>query len=337
MNNWGLDVYSNNQLDAAYVYAYLEVTKNSDLKILEANLSKEIFKLKSATKQTESFSLQPLTNIHLYSDLDHEISETGQGNNFWILGSVALLILILGWVNHFNLFTASSLDQLESLSIRKIIGANRKHLFNQLLAASSFTSSCGLMTGIILVEILEPIIANYFQIPFQDFSLFELNFSNPAFYLLSLLVAGSILIGIFPAIFLSRINPVHLLSKKLLISTSGNNFQKWLVAFQFTIIITLLICTGTVFKQTKFMQEQDLGMSLNNIIAVRGPLGIRSEAMLTSFPIFQNRIMSLPGVERMSRSHDIPGNQLEMIQDLRLGEKSFSIRFLSQLWEHRLF
>jgi putative ABC transport system permease protein len=150
MNDWGFEVYKDNQLNAAYVYAYLQLDKTADSNELTTSLNKEISKLKSSPESiTESFELQPLQEIHLYSDLDNEIAETGQGKNFWILGSVALLILILGWVNHFNLFTAGALDQYKSLSIRKIIGADRKHLFYQLLVASTLTSICGLGVGLI--------------------------------------------------------------------------------------------------------------------------------------------------------------------------------------------
>ena len=53
----------------------------------------------------------------------------------WLVLSVviAILILLLGWVNHFNLFTANTIDQSLSLSIRKIVGANRMNIFIQLL------------------------------------------------------------------------------------------------------------------------------------------------------------------------------------------------------------
>ena len=180
MINWGLDVYGNEQLHFAYVYAYLQLQENTNQKILTASLNHKITRLKSQDEEKDVFTLQPFERIHLYSDLEHEISSTGQGNNIWILSSIAILILILGWVNHFNLFSAEAIDKSGDLSIRKIVGARREHLFTQLLVAAFLFNGFGLLVGVVLADIVEPYIAQSFQIPFADISLQHLNFRDPA-------------------------------------------------------------------------------------------------------------------------------------------------------------
>jgi putative ABC transport system permease protein len=110
------------------------------------------------------------------------------------------------------------------------------------------------------------------------------------------------------------------------LNPDGVNFRKVLVTFQFTIIIALIASTGIIFKQNTFMQNKNLGLEMDDVIAIRGPLGAKYENMSSSFAQFHQEINTIPGITGMSVSHNIPGNQLELIS-LKRGEKNYPFGF----------
>ncbi len=326
-HSWGFQVYGDAQLRQPYVYSYLLLEPGTDVPELATQLTREISSLKVDIPGSDEFDLQPLTEIHLYSNLEQELSSTGQGNNIWILSGVALLILLLGWINHFNLFTASALQQSESLSIRKIIGAERKHLFAQIAIAGSIYGMLSLALAAVVVEVVQPLISANFDVPLAEVPLVNWQISNPAFILLILLVVGTGLSIWGPAILLSEIRPKHLLSRKLFFNPGGWHFRRVLVGFQFTIIICLLACTIVVFQQTRYMQRQDPGLAVDDVLVLRAPLGIGYENLRGSFPGFRDDVMSRGEVLQMSLSHSIPGEELELINKVEHNGKTYSFSF----------
>ena len=327
MHDWGLQVYANDQYSAAYVYAYLEVRDGTNLPELENELTKKLASLKAEKSEQDVYKLQPLERIHLYSELDHEMGDTGQGNNIWILAGIALLILILGWVNHFNLFAASSLDQSQSISIRRIVGADRKHVFGQIAISSFMYSLAGILLGFLISALAQPILENTFGIPFRGFSLVGISAREPSFYLLVLLIIGTLSNAIIPAIFLSRIQPIELLQKNMAYKPSSFTFRKILVTTQFIIIIGLIACTVIIYQQASHMHEKDLGLNLENVLAIRAPLGVHYEDLPLSFPKFEQEVKKIPGVTMLSVSHQIPGNELKLIESLKAEKNEYSYSF----------
>ncbi|MBK8506490.1 MAG: ABC transporter permease [Saprospiraceae bacterium] len=337
MSNWGLDVYGDDQLGAAYIYAYLELSAGSDLLLLASKITNQVRKLKTTEGGSDEFILQPIRRIHLYSDLDHEIQTTGQGNNIWILTGIAILILLLAWVNHFNLFSANVLDQAQVLSIRRIVGASRGQLFSQLAFAAFLFNFLGLAAGIVIMLFSEPLIENIFGFPIRQFALSGISASDPAGYLVLLIVIGTFSNSFLPALTLSKIKATSLLTKQFPIQTNGFDFRRLLVIFQFAIIVALIAATGIIYQQTRFMQSEDLGLVLDDVIAIRAPLGTGYENLEANYPRFKEEINQIPEITSMSVSKDIPGNQLEMIDELIMNGSRYSWGFYRNYGDEEYF
>jgi putative ABC transport system permease protein len=88
------------------------------------------------------------------------------------------------------------------------------------------------------------------------------------------------------------------------------------VTFQFAIIVALIAATGIIYQQTRFMQERNLGLVLDNVIAIRAPLGTGYDNLEANFPGFKEVIDRIPEITSMSVSKNIPGNELEMIDEI---------------------
>jgi putative ABC transport system permease protein len=327
MVSWQLDVYGDQQLGAAYIYAYLRLEKNTDRKALAEKLTDLVGSLKTTDGGSDRYHLQPLEQIHLYSQLDQEIGVTGQGNNIWLLMGIAVLILFLGWVNHFNLFSANVFDQTPSLSVRRIVGATSKQIFLQLAFSAAVFSLLGLIAGIIIMLFSEPIIENIFGIPISNFSIKHFSISAPALLLFILIVLGTLANSLLPALTFSKIQPSSVLSRHFSARPQNINIRKTLVIFQFMIIIALIATTSIIYRQTQFMQDKNLGLSLEDVISVRAPLGTGYDNLVTNFPRFQQEILGVPEIKHMSVSHNIPGNELELVENLIVNNKEYSFTF----------
>src|SRR5690606_14786923 len=81
----------------------------------------------------QEFLLQPLTDIHLYSNLlqESEPEEQGDGDAVYFLLIIAGFILVIAWVNYVNLSTARSVERANEVGVRKALGAIRKQLVSQ--------------------------------------------------------------------------------------------------------------------------------------------------------------------------------------------------------------
>jgi len=86
------------------------------------------------------YYLQPLTDIHLHSDLNGEFE--ANGNAAYVSASflIAIFILLIASVNYMNLATARSANRAREVGIRKVVGSTRGPLLRQFLAESLVAS-----------------------------------------------------------------------------------------------------------------------------------------------------------------------------------------------------
>ena len=86
------------------------------------------------------YSLQPLIEIHLNSNLAGEFEANGNETYIYIFMVVAVFILVMACINFMNLSTAKSTRRAREVGIRKVSGATKSKLINQFLSESVFCS-----------------------------------------------------------------------------------------------------------------------------------------------------------------------------------------------------
>ncbi len=122
-----------------YLYTYILLKNKDDIKKLEAKMPAFVDKyIKPAmgTKVSYQAELQPVTSIHLNSNLDYEIGANGRMSYIYIFSLVAALILIIASINYMNLSTARSSLRIKEIGIRKVSGSGRGQLIIMFLAES---------------------------------------------------------------------------------------------------------------------------------------------------------------------------------------------------------
>lgn len=316
-------------------YTYLLLKTETDSEAFETKL-KEFFEQKEKEinkKEREEldYHLQPLKDIHLFSNLDFEIEKNGDARTVYFLTIIALVVLTIGWINYINLSTARSMERAKEIGIRKVVGAFRIQLVRQFLTESLLFNIAAVILAIITVHVFLPHFNQLTGTPLS-FTLW----SNAWLWLvlISMFVLGILLSGLYPAFVLSSFKPVAVLKGKLARSGKSGALRKCLVVFQFAASIILITGTMTVYRQISFMKAQDLGVNLDQTLVVRSP-GVFSNSSYIHFlnrvETFKAELERIPAVSKTTASTFFPGEYswvrhgARRISERKTDEKEFRI------------
>ncbi len=287
-------------------YTYLLLSEGFDYRELEQKFPALVEKymgdmLKALGGEIEFF-LQPLTSIHLHSNMENEIRPNSSITYIYIFFAIGLFILCIACINFMNLATARSSTRAKEVGMRKVVGAARKELIWQFLGESLIYSIFSLMIAILFVR---------FSLPFVE-SLsgreMSLNFAEmpwlvPSF--IGLVILVGLVAGSYPALFLSSFRPAQVLKGNLKAGSAHSRLRSLLVVAQFIISISLIIGTGIILKQLNFMKNTNLGYEKENVIVVE----IRDRNMQQSLDSIKAEIQKISGVLSVSSSSLVPGQE----------------------------
>jgi len=295
------------------VYSYILLAPGVNVETLQAKLP-QIPETFIGTFMKEAFflleyKLVKLTDIHLHSSVSNELEVNGSYRNVVSMGIIACLVLLIAFINYINLATSRSIERAHEVCIRKVSGALKRDLLSQFLTESVLLNLLALIVSFSCVLILLPFFKNVMQSPLQiEYKLVFLLF-------LILLLSGSLLTGLLPAFYISRFTPGIVLKGK---NPGGSNWigqlKNFLVIFQFTISVILIIGTITIYRQVNFMRHHDPGFDIGEIMVVDGPRIIKAnsyESYMNSLESFKNEISALSGVSGITASSDVPGTEIK--------------------------
>lgn len=210
------------------------------------------------------YTLMPLTDIHLHSDLTAELGPNGDITYVYLFAAVGLFILSIACINFMNLSTARSANRAKEVGVRKVMGSLRSHLMRQFLLESILLSIVSFIFSIALAWIFLPVFNSLSQ---KNLSL---PVTEPLFYLL--LIAASVFIGLlaglYPSFFLSAFKPVDVLKGSVSLGMRSGWIRSSLVVFQFVVSIFLVIATITVNRQLNFIQNKKIGFEKDQVLIV---------------------------------------------------------------------
>ncbi len=255
----------------------------------------------------QEFILQPLLDIHLYSNLLQESmpEEQGDGNAVYFLTIIALFILIIAWVNYINLATAKSFERANEVGVRKVMGAHQGQLMYQFLTESFMINLLATAVALIVVWIAWPSFATLAGRNIPVSFMFETDFV----LLLSLFfVAGTLLSGFYPALILSSFKPIMVLKGRL-VTSKGSILRQSLVIFQFVASVFLISGTVIVYQQLSFMQNRDLGINIDQTLVLKGP-SVTDSLYAQNLETFKNEALKIAGIKQLTASSNVPGHEI---------------------------
>lgn len=248
------------------------------------------------------YILQPLTDIHLYSNLDRELEPNGDIAYVYIFSLIALGILLIACINFTNLATARSSNRLKEIGVRKTLGSSRKQLIKQFLTESVLMTFIAVIISLIIIEVTLPFFGELVN-KRLTFGLFTNAFSIPLLIFFILLVGT--FAGAYPALYLSSFNPVKVLKKATGHSGKSSWLRNGLVVVQFAVSITLFIGTIIVYNQLNYISNKKLGFNEEQVVVVK-----KTDDIGRYMESFRNDLKSVPGVINASNSHRIFGEDL---------------------------
>ena len=298
-------------------YTYILTQPGSDPKQIESKIEK--IATSYTKKITENngkaeFQLQPINSIHLDSNLENELKPNGSRNSVLAMVFIALVILIIAWINFINLTLIRAVEHAKSIGIRKMAGATRKHFVFQFLLEAIITNLISVLIALILVFLLK----NWFS------SVSELPIINTiewkyVFVLLGIILMGILVSGLYPALYLTSYKSVDLFKGIHISVTNSLDFRKVLVIAQFAASIFLIAGVLTVFKQINYMKTRDLGVNLKQtIVTYSPPTQIGRPQRMSKLNSYKQMVKQTAGVESIATSSILPGKEiLWKKQDIR--------------------
>jgi putative ABC transport system permease protein len=256
--------------------------------------TREVTVLKSIT-----FMLQPINDIYLnqaevYDDIKH-----GNIRFVWVIGTIALFILLIACFNFINLSTAKSASRAREVGLRKVVGSVRSSLIKQFLLESLLFSFFSFVLGLALARLSLPyfniLIGKSLGIPWQ------LPVLLPGLVICTLIVG--ILAGLYPAFYLSSFKPISVLKGNVGIGNKGTVMRSALVVFQFTISIILIVGTVVVYRQMNYILTKKIGFDKEQVLVVQG-----THTLNNKITIFKEELLLLSSVKHVSVSGFLPVN-----------------------------
>jgi predicted permease len=261
------DILRNSSWGNFNYYSYVVLDPHFDanpasLARLEGQMNTIFKKHVGEDKLKAGFHLQPLTSIHLQSNLQVDLPGHGNIQYVNVLFIVAIFILVLACINFMNLATARSARRAKEVGLRKVVGAQRGQLIGQFLGESMLISLLALLLAIGLVWLSLP----GFNLLAQKKLAIHLLDGKVLLMLLGIALATGLVAGSYPAFFLSGFQPVKVL-KGSLRSLAGNMlFRNGLVVVQFVVSIVLLVGTVVVYNQLHYIRNRNMGFDKANLL-----------------------------------------------------------------------
>lgn len=192
-----------------------------------------------------NYFLQPVTDIHLRSNLEYELEPNGDITYVYLFSIIAVTILLIAGVNFINIATAQAITRAREVGVRKTLGSQRGELMVQFLLESVLMSLMALGIALIFVDLLMPFLN---QLTGKNISAYVL--LEPWFLIstLGITLFVGITAGVYPAFFLSAFQPVNALKGRLNEQGGASGLRRGLIVFQFTLSIILLAGTLVVLQ-----------------------------------------------------------------------------------------
>lgn len=293
-------------------YNYVLLAPGTNATTLESKfpkfMEKYLAKVWEEYKFKSSISLQPITDIHLKSDLGLEQSVNSDERSVYFMSLLAIFVLVIAWINYVNLSTAKSLERSKEVGLRKVAGASKKQLITQFFFDALLINIIAVLVAAILLIVTMPYFENIAGKNISGVLSFIGAWHSLSFWALVVggLLLGVLVVGLYPALLISSFNPALVLKGKFSKSRSGTILRKTLVSFQYVLSIFLIAGAITIYEQMKFMHETDLGYNKDQMLIVRSA-ATPDSTYASQLQYFRNELLQMPAIDAFTSSDNIPG------------------------------
>jgi len=286
-----------------FVPSYLKLVPGHNKAAVEKKMNDVLIRHGAAAMNAEgihkTLSLEPVKDIYLKSD----VGQKPRISYLYIVGAIALFILLIACINFMNLSTAKASRRATEIGIRKTLGALRSSLIRQILGEAMVTVVIAIIISLMLTRLALPF---FNQLTNKNISI---NSENSVFLLfagITLTIVSGLLAGSYPAFYLTSFQPVKVLKGKFKPGAASGRLRQTLVVFQFMIAIALVCSIFIISRQVNFMMSENPGFNANAKIV----LPLRTDEAHKQYDILKAQIQQNSNVNAVSGCSFIPGTPI---------------------------
>ncbi|MEN6454698.1 MAG: ABC transporter permease, partial [Prolixibacteraceae bacterium] len=297
---------------------YLQLSKNADPDQLVDTINAQNDLLKPYNEQVGFLKLK---DIYLHDPTSGSDTKQGNPGLLKLLTVIAFIILVLAVINYINLTVAQQNKRNKDTGVKKTIGATRINILSQFLSESVLVTFLAFILGALLAWMFLPFTRSVLNTNLE----FSLLFRWPYFPILlgSILLIG-LISGSGPAIILSGIAPVKVLSGFTVFAGQKNYLRNSLTVFQFMISIVLIFCVMIVQRQIQYVKHRKLGFNEEQLLRLDLP-NVQENDMQKAMALLEEFRRS-PFIRNISVTNSVPGAiRVSMGSNIEHTDKNMSV------------
>ena len=289
------------------IYTYLLLQDASSASAVEAKLPGFIEQYLGEELERRSIELrpflQPLTAIHLHSDLEAEMEANSDIRYVYLFSALAALILLIACINFINLATARSAKRAREVGMRKVVGADRRQLIQQFIGESMLFVGIALVAAVGLVHLMlspfntltgKDLMVDYGDIPAM-------------LGLIGIALLVGLLAGSYPAFFLASFQPAAVLKGTMKARSTNVLLRKGLVITQFAVSVAMIVGTLILFHQLEYMRNKKLGFDKEHVVTMR----LANQWMGNRYESYKQALLQNPHILGATGASVVPGGLID--------------------------
>ncbi|GAB3643472.1 ABC transporter permease [Spirosoma arcticum] len=258
---------------------------------VEAKIQHLLDKHRKGLEKTE-LAMQPFHEYYLNSNFKDARIDGGRIEYVRLFIIVAVFILLIACINFMNLATARSVKRAKEVGVRKVVGAIRSGLVGQFMGEALLLTVLSVILAVLFIALMLPAFNNLTE------KQIVLPVGDPSFWtmLIGLMLATGLIAGSYPALFLSSLKPIRVLTGRLRFDRGSIWFRQGLVVFQFALSILLIVGMIVIDRQVEYVQTKNLGFDRENLVyfPLEGDLAKK-------FDILNEELSQVSGIKQVSQ------------------------------------
>ncbi len=239
--------------------------------------------------------LQPLRAVHFSPEVQQAQTPATDPRYPLLLAALAFAILLIACINFTTLAVGRAARRAKEVSLRKVLGAVRLQLMKQFWGEALLLSVLALLLGLAFTEAFLPLFNDLIG---KTLDLHYLQDGTALLVLLGLLLGTALLAGAYPAVYLSRFQPIETL-KRSVRAQGKNRWMQSLVVVQFALSIFFIASVLVVSGQLRYLKNKNLGFSDEQVVVIpTHSTDLAASEQLVG--TFKNEARRLPGVVQMA-------------------------------------
>jgi putative ABC transport system permease protein len=251
---------------------------------------------------------QPITDIHLKSNLEQDFGPKGSYDSVRILIAASILLLLVAAVNYVIHAIMLLLRRIREIGIRRVVGAQQYHVIIYVVTETLLITGFAALLALAMIELAAPGFEH-----FAGHSVSAVDFFSKTSILvtIAIVVFTALLASLYPAYLSGKFGALHALRGSRSPVASQSKLRSALIQTQVIISVILIFGTIVIGLQLRYTRTMDLGFTPEGIIAVPLNTDMLEDAERQVQP-FLDELRKQSGVVAASVTTDIPGTRISM-------------------------